>query len=272
MRTRAVVIGGGNMAEAIIAGALEAGVIHPAHWTVVDPNEERRAVFEAWGLATEADAHHALGALEDHAELWLAIKPQVFDAVASGWPDAGPRTVVSIMAGVPTDALRRRLGAGIRAVRVMPNTPVRVRTGVSAIALGEGSVEEDAALSRRVFGALGTVVELHEDLIDAFTGVAGSGPAYLYMVAEAMIRGAVEAGISAADADTIVRALFRGASELMATSERSPGELRVAVTSPGGTTAAGLDVLRERGVEEAFVRAIEAARDRGRALGHGPDG
>lgn len=268
MGVRALLIGGGNMGEAIVGGAIEHGATSPADWFVVDPNTDRRAVFEGWGVATSGEARDAIGSLPEAAQVWFAVKPQVFPAVGASLAPIPGRVVVSIMAGVTCASLTGTLG-DVRPVRVMPNTPVRVGMGVSAIATGAGVRADDADFAKRVFGAVGETVELPESLIDAFTGVAGSGPAYLFLVAEALARGAIDAGLDPGDADRIVRALLRGSAELLATSDRSPGDLRIAVTSPGGTTAAGLGVLEERGVGEALRDAVLAARDRGRELGSG---
>ncbi|MEM1423385.1 MAG: pyrroline-5-carboxylate reductase [Planctomycetota bacterium] len=269
MGVRALMVGGGNMAEAIVGGAIDAGVTRPDEWCIAEPNNERRSVFEALGVRTGADARALLDGAGPDCQLWWGVKPQVFERMAPSFGGVGERVVVSIMAGVTTRGLREHQGAGVRAIRVMPNTPVRVRKGVSAIAPGVGTSEDDTRLASEVFGGLGDVIDIDEGLIDAFTGVAGSGPGYLFLVAEAMVRGAVEAGIPREKADAMVRGLFRGAGELLATSDRDAGALRRTVTSPGGTTAAGLVVLEEEGVPEAFVRAIASARDRGRELGGG---
>lgn len=270
MSARALLIGGGNMGEAIVGGAIDAGVTVPAEWIVVDRNPDRRAVFERWGVPTEEDARAALESADPEAELWLALKPQgLAEFAASLGGAADGRRVVSVMAGITSDTLRERLGDTVRPVRVMPNTPVRVRMGVSAVALGERATPDDSAFAHRVFGALGEVVELPEDLIDAFTGLAGSGPAYVFLFAEALVKAGVEVGISEADAERIVRALLRGSAELLVTSGRSAGDLRRAVTSPKGTTAAGLAELERLGLGEALEAAVRSARDRGRSLSRG---
>ncbi len=264
----AVVIGGGNMAEAIIGGAIEARVTRAGDWLVVDPNADRRAVFEAWGVSTGANAADALVSNPD-AQLWLAIKPQVFESLGSSFQTPGSRVVVSIMAGVTCDTISRHLGPHVRPIRVMPNTPVRIRMGVSAYAPAAGVSADDAAFARSVFEALGEVVDLPESLLDAFTGLAGSGPAYLFYVAEALVRAGTGVGLSERDASRIVPALLRGSAELLATSGVPPEELRRAVTSPGGTTASGLAALEEGRVAHWIERAVEAARDRGHQLGSG---
>ena len=267
MGVRALVVGGGNMAQAIVRGALDAGVTTPSDWAVAEPDDQRRALFEGWGVTTGEDARAMLDASGPGCELWWAVKPQIFEKIAHTFGAVGERVVASIMAGVETASIRRHLGDGCRVVRVMPNTPVRVRMGVSALALGPGATNTDAAFVRSVFEGVGVVVDLEESLIDAFTGLAGSGPGYLFLVAEAMVRGGVEVGIPERDALAMVRALFRGSGELLATASETPAALREAVTSPGGTTAAGLEALNDARVPEAFREAILKARDRGRSLG-----
>lgn len=267
MSAKALFIGGGNMAQAIIGGAIEAKVTPPTDWVVVDPNADKRAMFEGWGALAAPDIPSAMALAGGRAEVWFGVKPQVFTQMGPELSEMSGRVVVSIMAGVTTASLHRALGSGTRPIRVMPNTPVRVRKGMSAISLGNGASRADAVFARSVFSGVGDVIELPEDLIDAFTGVAGSGPAYLFYVAEAMIQGACDVGMASEDASRVVGALFEGASALLKNSEQTPEALRKAVTSPAGTTAAGVAALEEAKVNEAFMRAIKAARDRGRALG-----
>lgn len=280
---RLIMVGGGNMGKAILVGALDAGVLGRDQVVVVEPDPRRRADLAALGLLALSDIPAALARAEPATQVMLAVKPQVFPATAPllrPWCAGGdgpaaappgvaaPRTVVSIMAGVPRAAIVAALGCPA-VVRCMPNLAVEVRQGMTAIAR-DPRRPGDADLAAAIFRALGSVLFLEEDQLDAFTAVAGSGPAYLFLVAEAMIAGAARLGLSPEEADTAVRQTLLGAALLLRHAAAEPSHLRAAVTSPGGTTAAALAVLESRGVAEAFGAALAAARDRGRELGAGP--
>jgi pyrroline-5-carboxylate reductase len=149
----------------------------------------------------------------------------------------------------------------------MPNLPCSIGFGAAGIALGAGASTEDATLAQKLFSAIGIVVDVEEELMDAVTAVSGSGPAYVFMLAEAMVAGGIQAGLSPETATALVQQTVFGASELLLRDSRSAGELREAVTSKGGTTATALQVMLERDVPKAIEDAIVAARDRGRELG-----
>lgn len=227
-----------------------------------------------------ASAGDLIAGAPGEGEVWgddtvvvLAVKPQMFAAVAAElapiMSGRSERCVISIMAGVRSATIRERLGDRARVVRAMPNTPARVGQGVTAIAAGPGATEGDMAIAGRLFAALGpVVVRIDEGLMDAFTAVAGSGPAYLFYLAEAMERAAVEVGLDAAMARRVVAQTLRGAAALIdGDGQGDPGLLRAAVTSKRGTTAAAVASLERDGVMECWVRAIVAARDRGAELG-----
>lgn len=261
-------IGGGNMAQAILLGAIDAGAIRADELVVANPGADARAVFSERGVRTCERASEAVRALAPDGQAMLAVKPQKLADVASDLAGIRmDRVIISILAGVPT----ARIGGmfeGARVVRTMPNTPARVGRGITAVALGAGATDVDAALAMRVFEAVGEVVRVDESLLDAFTGVAGSGPAYVFLLAEGMLRGAIEAGFDEQQADRIVRATISGAAALLdAERDVTPSTLRERVTSKGGTTAAALAVLDEAGMAGALSRAVVAARDRGRELG-----
>lgn len=276
-------LGAGNMGAAILRGALSAGLFRPDEVVIVEPEDHRRAAAASLGVRPADSPAAALHALTPGGLLVLAVKPQVYPAVAAVLRDAGrnrgpqdARAVVSIMAGVTTARLAADL-APARIVRVMPNLGVTVGQGAIALCPGPGATEQDLARVRSLFEALGVVYGLPESLMDAFTALAGSGPAYVCLLAEGMIQGAVDAGIPLDQARAIAAQTVRASAALLSTPEPGPGgaepaaptpeTLRARVTSPNGTTAAALAVLEERGVRHAVADAVLAARDRGRTLG-----
>lgn len=253
------VVGGGNMAKAIIAGAVEGGVLEPSKIAVADPEASSRDFFEKLGCVVFSTAE----ALPIANYTLLAVKPQVFSEVAS---DLQAKVVYSIMAGVTTSTIAEAVGDA-RVVRIMPNLPCSIGYGASGIALGKCAKSEDAELAKKLFSAIGITVAVDESLMDAVTAVSGSGPAYLFMLAEAMIEGGVNAGLTREVATSLVQQTVLGASELLVRDDRSAGELRSAVTSKGGTTASALQYMYDNSVPEVISDAVIAARDRGRELG-----
>jgi pyrroline-5-carboxylate reductase len=175
--------------------------------------------------------------------------------------------VLSLAAGVGVDALETAAGGGVPVVRAMPNTPAMVGAGAAAMSPGAHAGPDDLAWAGSILGAVGTVVEVPEASLDAVTGLSGSGPAYVFLVAEALIDAGVHAGLPRSVADSLVRQTLLGAARLLAEGEEGPEALRAAVTSPGGTTAAGLRVLEERAVRAALLDAVAAATARSRELG-----
>lgn len=267
------------MARALIEGSIRARALGPGDWLVAEPDGDKRAVFASTGVACVARASEFVGRLGGATQVLLAVKPQMLAAVAEEIAGAAgsaggstqslvaERIVISILAGVPSSRIAASL-PGCRVVRAMPNTPASLGMGCTAIALGAGSRPGDESLALRLFAAAGPVVErIDEGLMDAFTAVAGSGPAYAFYLAEAMTRAAVDLGFEPAVADRVVRQVLAGSAGLLAASAgQSAAELRAAVTSKGGTTEAACRVLDEAGVMRVFARALAAARDRGREL------
>lgn len=273
-KTELVVIGCGAMGGAVLRGGARAGALAPKQTLVVEPDAGTRGTIEAeLGVRTSAGVEAAAEALRAGARVLLAVKPQTLDSVGAALRAAGaPPTglVVSILAGAGSARVREALGGACRVVRVMPNLPAQIGMGMSALAPGAGASAPDAAWARGLFAAVGEVIEIDETLIDAFTALAGSGPAYLFLLAEGMRAGGVAAGFDEATADRVVRAVLRGSSALLAqTPERSAEAWRAAVTSKGGTTEAALRELEGAGLVDALRRAVVAARDRGRELGEG---
>jgi pyrroline-5-carboxylate reductase len=175
--------------------------------------------------------------------------------------------VLSIAAGVPIAALEDALGAGTAVVRAMPNTPALVGAGAAAIAAGSAATEGDLVWAESVLGAVGEVVRVPEVMLDAVTGLSGSGPAYIFMVAEALIEAGVLAGLPRDVSTTLTVQTLLGSARLLAETGELPEVLRAQVTSPGGTTAAGLHALESAGVRAAFLDAVRAATNRSRELG-----
>lgn len=264
-------IGAGNMATAIAAGAVHAGAVSRAALAAIDPTTPPGGPFGR----VFREVPEAADWLLEHpsAGIVVCVKPQSFGGVAEAWRpvlDAvASRVVVSIMAGTTSDVIGEGMGGQARVVRVMPNTPIRLGLGMSALCAGPRATEDDLLRAERLFGASGKAMRIDEGLMDAFTALAGSGPAYVFYLAEAMVEAAEQLGFDRERALTIVRQTVAGAGELLNQSPETPRALRRAVTSKGGTTAAATDTMDASGVSDAVVRAVHAARHRGVELGAG---
>ena len=251
-----VIIGGGRMGEALLGGLVDAG------WTglaVVEPVAARRRELKKRfaGVTVSATPVAAAGAV-------VAVKPN--DVVAACRAlDAG--RVLSIAAGVTTGTIESALGEGTPVVRAMPNTPALVGAGAAAVAAGANAGEADLAWAESILGAVGLTVRVPEKLLDAVTGLSGSGPAYVFLVAEALTEGGVAAGLPRDIATTLAVQTLLGSARLLAETGESAETLRGAVTSPGGTTAAGLRELERAGTRSAFIEAVLAATRRATELG-----
>lgn len=258
-----VLVGAGAMGEALLAGWLAAG--HRAtDLAVVEPARERAVAIEARHGVTVVDLPAAASA----DIVILAVKPHQIDGVlaelSAVLADRRP-LVVSIAAGTPIGQLETGLPAGTPVVRVMPNTAALVGRGMAGVVPGSAADEEHVSQVRWLMDAVGRSVVIPEKHIDALTALSGSGPAYLFYVAEAMIEGGVHQGLTRAEATELVVQTFVGAAALLETGARAT-ELREQVTSPAGTTAEALRVLDDRGVRAAFLAAIEACADRSREM------
>lgn len=248
------------MGQAILRGAIKAEIIEAGKILVVEPDAQRRSEIKALGCAVSEDANESLSA----EQIMLAVKPQVFESVASVIaPLIEPKIVISIMAGLSSKALRAALGDNARMVRIMPNTPCSVGAGMTAIALGEGARSGDEALAISLFESLGKVAIVDESLMHAVTAVSGSGPAYIFMLAEQMQKVAMDLGIDQATARLLVQQTILGAGRMLNESDKDAGELRQAVTSPGGTTQAAIEVMMKRDLPKIINHAINAAHQRG---------
>ncbi|HEY8081195.1 MAG TPA: pyrroline-5-carboxylate reductase [Acidimicrobiales bacterium] len=267
MPVRLAVVGGGQIGAAIAAGLLEASWCEPDQLAIVEIDAGRRAHLQA--LHPRVCVTDVLGLdLVDHATGGvLAVKPDAAEGAARLLGAAGVRRVLSIVAGLSTQRVEAVLPGQAAVVRAMPNTPVLVRKGVSAIAGGSHVTTSDLDWAESVLGALGAVVRLPERQLDIVTGLSGSMPAYLYLVVEALIEAGVLQGLTRETASTLVVGTLEGAGALLAATGDTPEALRAQVTSPGGTTAAGLRALEARAVRSAFIEAVASATERSRQLG-----
>lgn len=255
------VVGGGNMGAALVGGLLDSETFDPARLVIVEVLDERRAHLAGRfpGVALEHSTPRCHGAV-------LAVKPPDVPAAARSAAAAGARRLLSIAAGVRLPTIEDAAGDGVAVVRAMPNTPALVGQGVSAIAAGAQAGPDDLLWAHLILSAVGVVEELPESLLDAFTGVAGSGPAYVFYVAEALIEAAVDEGLARPMAERVVAQLLLGSATLLH-RDGDPLGLREMVTSPGGTTAAGIAALDARQTGAAFAAAVRAATERSRELG-----
>ena len=276
-----LVIGGGRMGEALVGGLLAAGALPPASVAVVEADAGRRDALQAPGglagrtpdlrvAATVAEAAPAAG-----FGAVLAVKPADVAAACTAVAAAGPARVLSIAAGVTLASVRAALGGGAPSghggapavLRAMPNTPALVGAGAAGLAAGEGAGPDDVAWAEGILAAVGTVVRVSEGQLDAVTGLSGSGPAYAFLVAEALIDAGVLVGLPRPVAEALTAQTLLGAARMLLERGEGPAALRAAVTSPGGTTAAGLRALEDRGTRAAFMAAVAAATERSRQLG-----
>jgi len=267
---RILFVGGGNMAHAIVGGALAAGAMDPTRLAVIDPSAERRALFPT--AFARAEEGMAWLARSGRAAVVLAVKPQMLDEACAPIRDSigsldAPPLCVSILAGTPIERVRSAMGGAVRVIRVMPNTPAQIGRGMSAVAPGEDAHAEDLAMVRTLLGSVGLVETIGEAMMDAFTAVAGSGPAYIFYLAESLARGAEAMGFDPGTARRIVEQTVIGSAALLEASGEDAAALRARVTSKGGTTHAATETLDERRVMEAFIAALVAARDRGAEIG-----
>ena len=260
-------IGAGQMARALGRGFVTAGLVKAEHVVAFDPVPAAGEQFAAEIPGAKLLANNrAVVAAAD--VIWIAVKPQHMSAVCDEMrPAVSPgKLFVSIAAGVPLARLCAGLGTQ-RVVRVMPNTPCLVGQGASAFAPGTQATAEDEALVERLLSAVGTAVRVDEKLLDAVTGLSGSGPAFIYTIIEALSDGGVRAGLPRAIATALAAQTVRGAAEMVLVTGEHPAVLKDHVASPGGTTIAGLQALEHHGVRAALIAAVVAATERSKELG-----
>jgi pyrroline-5-carboxylate reductase len=266
-----LVVGVGNMGEALISGMLDVGLFKKESLFGLDISKERRSyIQEVFGVKVFLDPQLAFREASPTIVL-LCVKPQVMEEVLStikGLPHKGP-FFITIAAGVRTGFIEQALGEKTRVARVMPNTPVIIREGISAISFGRNTTREDEETTKRIFSSLGEVVEVDEDLMDAVTGLSGSGPAYIFEVIDALCEGGVREGLSREVSLKLTIQTAIGAARLIMESGASPIELCKKVASPGGTTIEGLKVLEKRGLRSTLMEAVASATMRSKELSRG---
>jgi pyrroline-5-carboxylate reductase len=255
------------MGEALISRLLSQGLFPADAIAVSDPQEARRTYLsDTYGISTTADNV----AIVDKADaLLLAIKPQIFDQVGPELLEAtagSTRLVLSILAGVTLARLEACFPQW-PIVRAMPNTPATVGAGITALTAGSYARPADLALARTIFQSVGDVVDVPEPLMDAVTGLSGSGPGYVAIIIEALADGGVAAGLPRATALQLALQTVRGTAELLLQSNLHPAQLKDRVTSPGGTTIAGIAALEAAGLRSALIEAVRAASARSQDLG-----
>lgn len=261
-------VGAGNMGGALITGLVHKGGLGAGQITAADPRPEALECFKELGIITSL---HTADAVRGQDVVVLAVKPQIAAAVLQ---DMGPhlapgQLLLSLMAGVSTARIEALLPLDLPVVRAMPQTLVRLGAGACGACPGRYAGPEHLALVRQLFGRVGSAVEVAETQMDAVTGLSGSGPAYAYTILEALADGGVRAGLAREVALKLAAQTLLGAARLVLESGQHPALLRDQVTSPGGTTMAGLHKLEEKGLRDALISAVLAASERSRELGQG---
>ncbi|MEL7158432.1 MAG: pyrroline-5-carboxylate reductase [Actinomycetota bacterium] len=254
------IIGGGKMGQALLGGLLAADWAGPDDLAVVEVLPELRAE-----LVERFPGVDVRSVPLSDIDTMVAVKPHFVVDVCRGLHT--PTRVLSVAAGITLAAMEDAVPSGTPVIRVMPNTPALVGVGAAALSGGSSATEADVEWATGILRAVGEVVVVTEAQLDAVTGLSGSGPAYVFLVAEALIDAGVSAGLPAEVATTLATQTLLGAATLLAQGEGTAAEQRAAVTTPAGTTAAGLRVLEQRAVRAAFIDAVQAATDRSRQLG-----
>ncbi len=260
-------IGAGNMATALIKGILNSGVLKRGQLMASDRSDEAlKRVSEGFGIITHRSNSMVASRCPD---LVLAVKPQQMDEALAEMREAVTKRhlIISIAAGIPLARIEQGLGRKLPLIRVMPNTPALVQKGISALAPGNLATPQHMRRARTIFGAVGETVVVTEEEMDAVTALSGSGPGYVFRIMECMAAAGVGVGLTEDTARRLMLQTFLGSAYLAKESDESLYELRRQVTSPGGTTEAGLAVLESKGLEEMVKAAVKAAWLRSRELG-----
>ena len=265
------IVGGGVMGEALLSRLIAQKIYQPSEIIVSEPQQQRRSFLEQqYGVQVTADNRVVA---QGTSILLLAVKPQVFNAIAAELfdvvaepADESPPLVISILAGVPLSKLEAAFPQ-LPVIRAMPNTPATVGAGITAISSGSHTLDRHREIAQQMFRAVGEVVEVPETLLDAVTGLSGSGPAYVAIMVEALSDGGVAAGLPRAIATQMALQTVRGTVQLLQETGMHPAELKDRVTSPGGTTIAGVAQLENGGFRACLIAAVQAASLRSQELG-----
>lgn len=271
LSTTIAFLGAGNMAGALIRGLLRAGTCAPERVIATDVRSERlEELARQYGIRTSED--NAAAAKEAEV-IVLAVKPQVLTKLVDEISPSldATKLVVSIAAGVTAKSIEKRLCEKARVVRVMPNTPALVDAGAAGIARGTHASAGDVALVQRLFDSVGISAVLDESLLDAVTGLSGSGPAYIFLIIEALSDAGVKVGLHRDTAQKLAAQTVLGSAKLLLETGEHPGRLKDMVTSPGGTAIAGLHTLEAGGLRTTLINAVETATSRARELGKAQD-
>jgi pyrroline-5-carboxylate reductase len=262
-----IIVGGGRMGSALAEGLLDASWCQPSELAIVEVADAQRIYlserFPGVGVYSAIESEH----VDATTGVLLCVKPDHAEGAARRVAESGVTRLLSVVAGLSSARLEAVFPEPVAVIRSMPNTPVLVRKGVSAIAGGSNATKDDLEWAEGILSAVGTVVRVTERNIDAVTGLSGSMPAYLYLVVESLIDAGVHQGLTREVSRQLVIGTFEGSAALLSQSGELPEELRAQVTSPGGTTAAGLRMLEGRAVRAAFLEAVAAAAERSRQLG-----
>lgn len=264
-----LVVGGGNMGEALSTGMVSAGYARAEEVVIAEPLPARAEYLrEKAGFRVASDGAEAAPGAD---RVIIAVKPQVLDAVLGGLKDALAHRplLISVVAGAPTRRFTAALGEEARVVRVMPNAPALVGEGAAGLCAGGRASDADLAEARCLLESVGRAVVLPESLMDAVTGLSGSGPAYVFQFIEALADGGVLAGLPREEAMTLAAQTVLGAARMLLETGEHPGRLKDMVASPGGTTIAGLRALESGGLRAAVMDAVGAAARRSGELGRG---
>ncbi len=260
-------LGGGNMAEALVKGLIAAGAAKPDQIAVTDVSPDRlEHLKRTYGLTPRSSNQEAA---READIIILSVKPQVVEKVLSEVSSVvdNKKLVISIAAGIAIARIEKALKEGSRVVRVMPNTPALVLAGAAALAGGKHATGEDLSLARNIFNSVGRAAVVEEKLMDAVTGLSGSGPAYVFMIIDALSDAGVKAGLPRQLALELAAQTVFGSAKMVLETKEHPGKLRDMVTSPGGTTIEGLHALEKGRLRATLMNAVEAATARSRELG-----
>jgi pyrroline-5-carboxylate reductase len=262
-------LGAGKMATALAKGFVQAGLVIPKQIIASDPSDAARASFakEVGAKTTTSN----LAVVESAGVVVLAVKPDQVGGLLAEIRDqlTGKHLLISIAAGVPLAKLEAGLQPGARLIRVMPNTPALVGASATAFALGKSARPQDAVLAQKLFSAVGAAYQVKETLLDAVTGLSGSGPAYVYMFIEGLSDGGVASGLPRDIATKLAAQTVLGGAKMVLETGLHPGALKDMVTSPGGTTIEGIHELEKGKLRGTVMSAVRAAAEKARKLGQG---